>query len=194
MRVARRHRRLAGEEIVRRVRMHDRKAGLEQRGFEELADAGLLPLVQRHQDADCRIETGGEVDHRNADARRAAFGRAVGGDHAGHRLHDGVVARIAAARTVGAEAGNPAVDQPRKLLAQERAADAPLVERAGLEVLDQDVGVLQQASSAPRARAAWSGRGRSSACCGSRRCNRRSLPSASPAPTRASRRPRAARA
>src|SRR5262249_50039703 len=68
MRVALRYRRLAGEEIVRRMRMHHRKAGFEQRRFEKLSEAGLLPLIQRHQNADGGVETGRQVHHRNADA------------------------------------------------------------------------------------------------------------------------------
>src|SRR3979409_1617416 len=36
-------RRLAVHEIIRGVRMHDRKAGLVQRGLEKLPEAGFLP-------------------------------------------------------------------------------------------------------------------------------------------------------
>lgn len=47
-----------------------------------------------------------------------------------------------AVRSVRAESGDAAVDQRGKLRAQEVVADAPLVEGAGLEVLDQHVGGL----------------------------------------------------
>ena len=79
----------------------------------------------------------------NADPHRAAFRRAGRGDHAGHGLDDGVIAGIAAARAVGAEAGNPAMHELREFRAQHVVADAPFVERARLEILDQDVGGLQ---------------------------------------------------
>ena len=44
MLVAGERRRLAVQEIVRGMRMHDGKAGLEQRGLDELAEPGALPL------------------------------------------------------------------------------------------------------------------------------------------------------
>jgi hypothetical protein len=136
-------RRLAMHEIVRGVGMHDGEAGFVQRGFEELPDAGFLPLRQRHQNADRRIKPGRDVDQRHADSHRAALRRAGRGDHSGHGLDDGVIAGIAAARAVGAEAGNPAVHELWKFRAQHVVADAPSVERTRLEILDQDVGAFQ---------------------------------------------------
>ena len=143
MLVAGEARRLAVHEIIRRMRMHDGEAGFIQCGFEKLAEAGFLPLRQRHQDADRSIKPGGDVDQRHADPHRPALRRAGRRDHAGHGLDDRVIAGIAAARAVGAEAGNPAVHQVRKFFAQHVVADAPFVERARLEILDQDVGRLQ---------------------------------------------------
>ena len=143
MLVAGQARRLAVHEIIRRMRMHDGEAGFVQRGFEKLPDAGFLPLRQRHQNADRGVKPGGDVDQGNADPHRPALRRAGRGDHAGHGLDDGVIAGIAAARAVGAEAGNPAVHQSWKFGAQHVVADAPFVERARLEILDQDVGALQ---------------------------------------------------
>src|SRR4029079_3714092 len=64
-------------------------------------------------------------------------------DHAGHRLNDRVIPRIAAARTVAAKAGDPTMHQPRKLRPQHLIGDAPFVERSRLEILDQHVGALQ---------------------------------------------------
>ena len=62
MLVAGQPRRLAMHEIIRGVRMHDRKAGFVQRRFEKLPETRTLPLRQRHQDADRRIKPGGDVD------------------------------------------------------------------------------------------------------------------------------------
>ena len=45
--------------------------------------------------------------------------------------------------SVGAEAGDAAMDQLRKFLAQKVVADAPFVERAGLEVLDHHIGIFE---------------------------------------------------
>jgi hypothetical protein len=80
----------------------------------------------------------------NADPHRPALRRAGRGDHAGHGLDDRIIAGVAAARTVGAEAGNPAMHEFWKFFAQKIIADAPFVERAGLEILDQDVGACEQ--------------------------------------------------
>ena len=123
--------------------MHDRKAGFIQRGFQELTQTRTLPLRQRHQDTDRGVKPGGDVDQGNADPHRAALRRAGRRDHAGHGLDDGVIAGIAAARAVGAEAGNAAMHEFWKLCAQDVVADAPFVECARLEILDQDVGGLQ---------------------------------------------------
>ncbi len=140
MLVAGEARRLAVHEVIGGMRMHDRKAGFVQRGLEKLSEAGSLPFRQRHQDADRGVEPGGDVDQGNADPHRAAVGRAGRGDHAGHGLDDRVIAGIAAARAVAAKAGNPAMHEFWKFRAQHVVADAPFVERARLEILDQDVG------------------------------------------------------
>jgi len=132
MLVAGQARRLAMHEIVRGVRMHDGKAGLIQRRLKELALARALPLRQRHQDADCRVKPGGDVNQRHTDPHRPALGRASRGDHAGHGLDDGVIAGIAAARTIGAKATDPAMHEARKFLAEHIVSDAPFLQRARL--------------------------------------------------------------
>src|ERR1700687_4040488 len=125
-------RRLAVHEIIRGMRMHDGKAGLVQRGLEKLPDAGFLPLRQRHQDADRRVKPGGDIDQWHADPHWPALRRAGLGDHSGHDMIDDVIAGIAAARAIGAEAGNPAVNELWKFRAQYVIPDAPFVERARL--------------------------------------------------------------
>src|SRR5204862_225705 len=61
------------------------------------------------------------------------------------RLHHGVIAGEAAQRTVLAEARAAGMHESRKFL-RERIGitDAPLLHRAGLEVVDQHVGLGQQ--------------------------------------------------
>jgi hypothetical protein len=102
-----------------------------------------LPFRQRHQDSDRRVQSGGDVDQGDADSHRSRLRRARRGDHAGHGLDNRIIAGIAAARAVSAETGNTAVHEFRKFFMQDVVADAPFVERARLEVLDQNVGALQ---------------------------------------------------
>ena len=124
--------------------MQQRHAAIVQRHVEILALAGDGPLVQRHQDADRGIEAGAHVDDRRAQPQRAGGGVAVHAHETGHRLQNRVVAWQSAQRTVAAEAGNAAMDQAGKALRQHLViAEAPAFHVAGLEVLDQDVGVGQ---------------------------------------------------
>ena len=85
------------------------------------------------------------VDHRDADAHRSGLGRPVDAHHAAHRLQHGVVAGQAAQRAIGAEARDRAVDEARMPLRERVVAEAPLLHRAGQEILDQHVGALEQA-------------------------------------------------
>ena len=102
--------------------------------------------MQRHQDADRGIEAGAHIHHRGAETHRAGGRVAVDAHQPGHRLQDRVIARQAAQRAIGAEAGDAAMDQPGKPLLQHRLiAQPPFLHRARLEVLDQHVGAFEQA-------------------------------------------------
>ncbi len=148
----------AREHVVRDVRVHQGDAGIVERHIDELALARARPLHQRHQQRDRGVKARAEVHERNADPGRPAIflrirRHAVDREHADHRLDHGVVAGHAAHRTIGAEPADPAMDQSRKALLQHvLVAEAPLLHRAGLVVLDQDVGALEQAEQhvAPR--------------------------------------------
>ena len=133
-----------GHEVVGRVRLVQRHGAVVERGVDELALARAVALVERHQDSHAGIHAGRQVDHRHADAHRPRLGRAVDRDQAGRGLHHGVVAREAAQRAVGAEARDAGMDQARELLRQRLVADAPFLHGAGLEILDQHVGRLEQ--------------------------------------------------
>ena len=93
-----------------------------------------------------RMHAGGDVHQRHADTGGAAVRVAVDAHHAAHRLQHRVVAGQAAQRTVGAEAGDAAIDQARKLGRQHiGVAEAPFFHRAGEKVFDQHVGGFEQA-------------------------------------------------
>ena len=71
MRIASRHRPLAVEEVIRGLRVQQRHAAIVQRHVHILAEARSRPLMQRHQDADRRVEPGGDIDDRRAEPKRA---------------------------------------------------------------------------------------------------------------------------
>ena len=139
------------EHVVGDVRVHQRDARVVECHVNELALSRTRPLHHCHQHCDRRVEAGPDVDERNADPRRPAVGlrvrrHAVDREHADHRLDHRIVARQAAHRTLGAETADPAVDQAREAFLQDGlVAKAPLLHRARLVVLDQDIGALQQA-------------------------------------------------
>ena len=100
---------------------------------------------ERQQDAGEGVVAGDVVDDGDADPRRPRLRRAVDAHHAAHRLQHRVVARQAAQRAVGTEAGDGAIDQARDGGRQHAlVAQAPALQGARQEVLDQHVGVLQQ--------------------------------------------------
>ena len=134
---------VARVEPVGGVRHQQTERGVVEAGLDPLAAAGARALLQREQDADGGIEAGAHVHDRNADPRRGAF--AVDAHEPGHRLHHRVVARQAAQGPVRAEAGDAAVDERREALGEGFEAQAPFLHRAGQEILDDDVGLFQQA-------------------------------------------------
>ncbi|CPM74670.1 Uncharacterised protein [Bordetella pertussis] len=136
----------AAVEVVRRVRMQQRQRAVVQRDVQELAQAAALALLQGQQHGDGRVQAGHHVHDRQAHPRGRAVGLAVDAHQPAHGLGAGVVARQAAQRAVGAEAADAAMHQARKGLAQRVVAQPPLLQRAGLEILHQHVGVGQQAA------------------------------------------------
>ncbi len=106
----------------------------------------MCPLDDRHQDGNRSVHAGGEVDHRYADTHRRALRLAIDAHQPSHALDDRVVAGIAAERTVGAEAGDAAMDEAWEAGLEHRLVPhVPFLQRAGLEVFNQNVGGLEQA-------------------------------------------------
>ena len=102
--------------------------------------------MQGQHHTKCRMHAGGDIHQRHADTGGAAVRVAVDAHHPAHRLQHGVVAGQAAQRTVGAEAGDAAIDQARKLGRQHiGVAEAPFFHRAGEKVFDQHVCRFEQA-------------------------------------------------
>ncbi len=127
-------------------------AGLEQRGLDHLAPAGLEAMGVGGEDAHGREDAAGDVgEWCPALDRRPA--RALAGDahDPAHRLRDQIEAAAMAVGSGPAKAGERAVDQARIALAQLLVVEAELRERARPVVLDHDVGILEQARQHPLA-------------------------------------------
>ena len=119
-------------------------SGVGEAGVDGLAFAGGFALVQGGQGADGGVQGGSAVDNRHAgpDGRHPL----LAGNHgdAGHGLADGVVADLLA---VGAElpvGGHIDHHHAGVQLVQHIVAETHGVNGAGAEVLDQDVGDLDQ--------------------------------------------------
>ena len=123
--------------------VHQIGDGVEQRERDMRALTGARPPQQRLEDRGIGGLPGGDVDDRDADARRPrAF---IAGDRGepGLGLHQQIIGLAAIIRTVGRIARDVAGDQPRMALAQRRAADAQAVGRSRRQVLDEHIRLRQ---------------------------------------------------
>ena len=116
----------------------------EQRGVDHAALAGAVALLQRGEDADHRPHAGGDVvDRRRAEGRRI-FRPAGQRHHRAVGLRQRIEARRIAHRPLVAERADRAIDQPRIDRLHRRRPDAHLLDDAGPQVLDQDVGIARE--------------------------------------------------
>ncbi len=138
----------AGDFLLDRV-AHDcvleqRELAVEHGDVDLGRSAGLEAMDDRGVDRDGGVEAGADVTDGHADAAgRLAL---VAGDahDAAHALHDHVIGRVLGVRAGMAEARSRRVDELRVLGVQRLPAVAQLFHRAGPEVLDHDVGLLEQ--------------------------------------------------
>ena len=69
--------RIAFVQVARRLEVHQRDLGMQQRAVHPLALARALALQQGQQDADRRVDAGAAVGHGQARAQRSTAGMAV---------------------------------------------------------------------------------------------------------------------
>ena len=112
--------------------------GVEQRYRKRGTLAVALPRQQSFQDRLVRIQSGGDVDGRHADARWLR--RAGDRGEADFGLNEQIVGLAPGKRTALAEAGDRAADEARIVAPQPGDGKPKLPHRAGLEVLHEDVG------------------------------------------------------
>ncbi len=121
---------------------HQEHHRLEQRAFNQPALTRALALLQRQHRAEGAEDAAHDIDHRGAGAQRPAAGPGHVGEPT-HHLHD-LVERRPLLIGSGQEALQRTVDEARVDLLQMRRPQLALGHRARREVLDQDVGRLQQ--------------------------------------------------
>ena len=137
---------LAAHQVIGAVGMQQAYRAVEQRHLDLLAAPGHSPLVHGHQNREAGIEPGRQVGDWHADAKWRAVGGAVDADQAAHHLGDRIETGHPRHRPVRAIAGDLSIDQAREARRQHGVPiEAPFGHFPGLEVLDQDVGVVQQA-------------------------------------------------
>ena len=122
---------------------HANEAG-KQRRLNALPFAGRHALDDGGLDAERRPHSGAHIADRQADAHRSALLRAGYAHEAGHALRDLIDAGPISVRSIAAKAGDVRVDQTRVRLFERVIAEAHVLHGAGLEVLDEDVGLGRQ--------------------------------------------------
>jgi hypothetical protein len=135
---------LAGGEEDRRLPRRLVDAGLEQRGVDELALAGLQPVHIGADDAQGGQDAGVQVGHRAAHLHRRPPGLAGDAHQAADTLGDEIEAALVGRRAGAAVARDRAVDQRRVDGLQLGHTQAQAVERAAAVVLGQHVGGFDQ--------------------------------------------------
>ncbi len=130
----------AGHQIIERLERQRADGGIDQRGIDVTAAAGVLAPRQRGKDADRRIDAGENIGDRHADPHRRPVGRAGHAHDAADALRHQIVAGARRRRAGLAEAGHRAIDQPRIKRREAFIVEAEFDEPADLEVLDQHVG------------------------------------------------------
>ena len=134
---------LAAVQVVGHVGLDERQADAQQRGVHELAAAGVVARQQCSEDAVGGEHAGGMVGDR--DPHHLGLVE-VGHEaqHAAQGLADGVEARLVAVGPVLPVSRDGAVDEPRVEGGKPLVVQAQLRARLRAEILQQDVGLLQQ--------------------------------------------------
>ena len=137
--VAHGRRHLAGVHVLRRLEGEAARQRLEERGLHPLPAARLSALDQGHEDAEGREVPREQIADGNPDAERRRLGRAREPHEPRHPLHDLVVARPLAVRTLLAEAGDTRIDEPWVVAGECLVVDAEPVLDVGAVVLHDHV-------------------------------------------------------
>ena len=135
---------LAGRGVLGDGVLEDGDLAVEHRDVDKLALAGLFALIEGGQRAVGAHHAGDDVADRGADAHGVSVRLAGDAHDAAHRLDDHIVGGPAGIGAGLAEAGDRNIHAAGIDLLDVLIAEAHLVERAGLEVLNEHVHVLDQ--------------------------------------------------
>jgi hypothetical protein len=126
--------------------LEEREAPLHQRNVHDLAAAATkhVPPVERGEDALHGEHARDRIAERDVKPGRRLARKSVDVADAAHRLRHGGEARPRCVRPGLAVAGDARDDESRVHLPELVRPDPPLLERAGAEVLDEDVAVLDE--------------------------------------------------
>jgi hypothetical protein len=122
---------------------HPLAQGVEHGDVEGAAGAGALPLVEGGEDARVGVHAGRDVGDRDSDLG-GFLGCAGDAEQACLALDEQVIGLLAAVGTVGAVAGDRAVDQVRPAGAQGVGVQAEPFDGARDEVLHEHVGCVDE--------------------------------------------------
>src|SRR5207253_2403878 len=109
-----------------------------------LAEAGLRPIEERVADAERGEDSGRQVEERDAGPDRRAVGLSRDRHDSAERLHESLVPRAVLPRSRPAERGDGAVDETGVDRRQGVVAEAEALHGARPEILDEDVGALDE--------------------------------------------------
>ncbi len=137
-------------EIAGEINAHPRQPGLVERGIDNPALAGAAALLQCRQDADHRPHPGAHVDDRGRHPDRWPPILAEQAHQPAIGLHHRVVAGLVAQRPHRAERTQIAEDEARLRGHKVGAAEPVSVERAEFEIVQHDIGALQDQRLEPR--------------------------------------------
>ena len=138
---------------------------LDDGHVDDLAGAGRHGAVQGGGDGEARRQCGDAVGEPERRQRRRTVGLAGEGGESAHRLGDRPEAGPLGVRAGLSERSDPGDDESRVGGEQRVGTEAPALERARAEVLDQHVAARDQAQQHVGALAARRGRASPSACC-----------------------------
>src|SRR6187551_931956 len=109
-----------------------------------LAASGCRAADERRENTLRRKKAGGEIADRHAEANGGTIDFARHAHQSAFGLRDGVVAGTRFEGTGLSVAGHRGIDQPWMTLSQRSVVEAESLQRARLEVFDEDVGAFDQ--------------------------------------------------
>ena len=145
--VAGARRRRAGQLVDPDVGAKHGVQALPDADIDHLADtaAGDVAVIDREHHGGGGVHAGEAVGQRELRQHRRPIGFAGHFGKAAHRLDQRAEPGLAAVGPMLAEAGHPGDDQARVRRRQRIGRDAPLLKPAGPEILDENVGIGEQA-------------------------------------------------